>query len=136
MAVRRQHIIGRVHLQPAIPRTIYRHPGVRRIRAHEVRLTRGWLRIKIAAHIARCQAQRPQTADLHMGKVLTDPTASAQDIVQWRAYRGGLGIIHEVGIDAPGEIKDRSEEWLAKRERWRRIMSQARTTRDVGRFKQ
>src|SRR2546428_168759 len=67
-----------------------------------------------------------------MGKVLTDTTASPQDIVQWRAYRGGLGIVHKVSTDALGEIEHRSEEWLARRERRRRIMSQARTTRDVG----
>src|SRR5262245_12252569 len=98
-----------------MPRTIDGHPGMRRVCAHEARLTRGWLRSKIAADIARCQTQGPQTADLHMGKVLTDTTASAQDLVQWRAYRGGLGIIHEVGIDTPGEIEHRGQERLAKR---------------------
>src|SRR5262249_17110442 len=110
MSIRRHNIVGRVHLQPAIPRTIDGHPGMRRVCAHEARLTRGWLRDKIAADIARCQAQRPETADLHMGKVLTDTTTSAQDIVQWRAHRGGLGIIHEIGINASGKIEYRAEE--------------------------
>src|SRR5215470_13461580 len=71
-----------------------------------------------------------------MGKVLTDTAASTQDIVQWCAHRGGLGIIHEVGIDALGEIEHRGEEGLARREGWCRITSQARTTRDVGRGKE
>jgi hypothetical protein len=77
MSIRRYNIVGRIYLQPAIPRTIYGHPGMRRVCAYEARLARGWLRDKIAADIARCQTQRPQTTDLHMGKVLTDTTPSA-----------------------------------------------------------
>jgi hypothetical protein len=49
-----------------------------------------------------------------MGKVLTDTAASAQDIVQWCAHRGGLGIVQEVGMDTSSEIEYRSEEWLAR----------------------
>ena len=88
---------------------------MRRVCAHEARLTRGWLCDQIAADIARCQTKRPETADLHMGKVLTDTTASAQDIVQWRAHRGGLGIIREIGSNTSGEIEHRREEWPARR---------------------
>src|SRR5262249_49503306 len=106
----------RVHLKPAMPRTIDGHPGMRCVCAHEARLTREWLRGKIAADIACCQTQRPQTAKLHMGKVLTDTTASAQDIVQGRTHTSGRGIIHEVSIDASGEIEYRAQERLARRE--------------------
>jgi hypothetical protein len=77
MPVRRQYIVGGVGINPAIPWTVHGHPGVRRVCAYESGLTGWWLRDQIAADVARCQAKRPETADLHLGKVLTDTTASA-----------------------------------------------------------
>ena len=89
---------------------------MRRVCSQEAGLTRGGLRDEIAADIARCQAKRPETADLHVGKVLTDPTACTQDRVQRRAHGRRLGIIDEIGIDAPGEIEHCGEQCLTRRE--------------------
>src|SRR5689334_12404410 len=79
-----EKVVGRIDVNPADARTKKRNPRVRGIRAEELLLAGRRLRFKIAADIARGQAERAEAGDLQMREVLADAPTLLQHFAKRR----------------------------------------------------
>ena len=73
-------VVGRVQVDPTLARRENAQPGVRSIGPHEPGLAGAGTGQQVTADIAGGQTQRPQTADLEVGKILADAAAFLENL--------------------------------------------------------
>jgi hypothetical protein len=125
--------VGGIEIHPARRRAPHRHPGMRRIGAHQARLAGRGVGQDVAAHVAGGQADRAQAADHQLGKILADAAAAAQDLFEWSRDVGGAAVERKIGEDAVGQVERRVEVRAARGETCARVGFQVREPGDVGR---
>src|SRR5262249_18046432 len=105
VASARGNVIGRIDIKPAVLGQIDRNPGVRDICANHFRLPGRRFTEQVTADVAGGQAERTQTSDLEMGKVLAYAAPQTQDFDRRRIYAGCLGIKRKFVVNAVRQIQ-------------------------------
>src|SRR5271168_3910770 len=100
VAVRRNEVVGRIHVEPADSRAVSRNPRVRGIGAHQPRFSGRRIGAQISADITCGKIEGAEAGDLHVREVLTDSAAFAEDLFGGRPNSRNLRIEAEILVDA------------------------------------
>ena len=126
VSIRRDDVVGGVHIDPADSRAIGRNPRMRSIGADESGLAGRRVGAQIATHVARRKIQGAKAGDLHVGEILTDAAALLEDLFGGRPDVGRLRVETKVGVNARSEIEQRLHHRPSRGERLQRIGSKLR----------
>ena len=126
----RWSLVGSTSTQPASPGSRPRARRATRRRRPGAARPRGGVVQEVAAHVARrrgrARAGRRSPGGRSPGR---RPRRVAQHLGDRRGDGRGVGVVREVGVDAVGQVEHRLEQRPTRRERGRRVVGAASSSR-------